>query len=67
MEGLGAGRYANISIPRELALRIDHLVKSGSLGYRSRSEFAVEAIRLRLKQVEREAAKSDAKQVKEAV
>ena len=41
-------RYVNISIPEELAMRIDDFIKKAKEGYRSRAEFISEAIRLRL-------------------
>ena len=37
--------YTNIAIVVGLAAEIDKVIKSNRLGYRSRSEFAAEAIR----------------------
>ncbi len=42
-------KYTNIAIPEELAKYIDDYVKKSKLGFRSRAEFAIEAIRQKLK------------------
>jgi hypothetical protein len=41
-------RYKAISIPEELTTRIEEVLKAGKHGYRTRSEFVVDAIRRRL-------------------
>ena len=41
-------KYTNIGIPEELAKEIDILIKKLKLGFRSRAEFAVEAIRQKI-------------------
>jgi metal-responsive CopG/Arc/MetJ family transcriptional regulator len=41
-------KYTNIGIPEELAKEIDFLIKKLGLGYRSRAEFVVEAIRQKM-------------------
>jgi len=39
-------RYVNISIPEELAKKIDKFMKTSKLGYRSRAEVVSEALRI---------------------
>jgi hypothetical protein len=41
-------RYKAISVPEELTTRIEEVLKAGKHGYRTRSEFVVDAIRRRL-------------------
>ena len=41
-------KYTNIAIPTELASEIDKVVSSKRLGYTSRAQFAIEAIRERI-------------------
>jgi metal-responsive CopG/Arc/MetJ family transcriptional regulator len=43
--------YVTLKIPRALANEIDHIIESGTLGYRSRAELASDAIRRRLEQL----------------
>ena len=43
--------YVTIQIRRELADEIDHILQAGTLGYRSRAELAVDAIRRRIEQL----------------
>jgi len=43
--------YVTVKIPREIANEIDHIIQVGILGYRSRAELAVDAIRRRLEQL----------------
>ncbi len=43
--------YVTIQIRRELADEIDRIIQVGILGYRSRAELAVDAIRRRLEQL----------------
>lgn len=38
-------KYVNVSIPEELAKKIDEYIKKSKLGYRSRAELVGEAIR----------------------
>lgn len=38
-------RYVNISIPEDLAKKIDEYIKKSKLGFRSRAEFLSEAAR----------------------
>jgi len=38
-------RYVNISIPEELAKRVDEFIKKSKMGYRSRAEVVSEALR----------------------
>ncbi len=42
-------KYTNVAIPEELAKTIDEKIKKESLGYRSRAEFVIEAIRNKLR------------------
>ena len=41
-------RYVNVSIPEDLAKKIDDYTKKSGEGYHSRAELVIEAIRLRL-------------------
>jgi metal-responsive CopG/Arc/MetJ family transcriptional regulator len=43
--------YVTLKIPKGLADEIDHVIESGTLGYRSRAELASDAIRRRLEQL----------------
>ena len=43
------GKYTSVKIPKELAESIDRYVEASKLGYHSRTNFILEAIRLRLK------------------
>jgi len=45
--------YVNVKVPEELAREIDKLVDRKVLGYRSRAEFIIEAIREKLSSVQR--------------
>ena len=38
-------RYVNVSIPEELAKKIDAYIEKSKLGYRSRAEVLIEAVR----------------------
>lgn len=38
-------RYVNVSIPEELAKKIDIYIEKSKLGYRSRAEVLIEAVR----------------------
>jgi metal-responsive CopG/Arc/MetJ family transcriptional regulator len=46
-------QYVNVKIPIELADEIDKILEKKLLGYRSRAEFVVEAIRDKLIQVKK--------------
>jgi len=46
-------RYVNVKVPEELAREIDKLIDKKVLGYRSRAEFIIEAIREKLSSVQR--------------
>ncbi len=39
-------KYVNVSIPEELAKKIDEYIQKSKLGFRSRAEVVAEAIRL---------------------
>ena len=43
--------YVSLKIPKALADEMDHVIESGTLGYRSRAELASDAIRRRLEQI----------------
>jgi len=38
-------RYVNVSIPEKLAEKIDDYIEKSKLGYRSRAELVIEAVR----------------------
>lgn len=38
-------KYVNVSIPEELSKKIDEYIKKSKLGYRSRAEVVIEALR----------------------
>jgi len=42
--------WVNMSLPEEIANRIDEVVKSGKYGFRSRADFVLEAVKMRLKE-----------------
>lgn len=44
-------RYTNIALPEDLAKRIDVVIKSLELGYKTKGEFVKEAVRNSLKEV----------------
>jgi len=46
-------RYVNVKIPIELSDEIDKILEKKLLGYRSRAEFVVEAVRDKLMQVKK--------------
>ena len=43
--------YVNVALPVELIERIDSVIKKSKLGYKTRAEFAKEAVRNSLKEV----------------
>ena len=43
--------WVSVSIPQELAEIIDEVVKDKKYGYRNRTEFVVDAIRMRLREL----------------
>jgi metal-responsive CopG/Arc/MetJ family transcriptional regulator len=43
--------YVTLKLPRALADEIDHVIESGTLGYRSRAELVSDAVRRRLEQL----------------
>lgn len=44
-------RYVNVSIPEELAKKIDEYIRKSKLGFRSRAEVVAEAVRRMLKKI----------------
>lgn len=44
--------YADVKVPEDLMEAIDRLIAAGGLGYRNRGEFAVEAIRRRVEELQ---------------
>jgi len=45
------GKYTNIALPNDLIKKIDSIIKESNLGYRSRGEFAKEAVRILLRTI----------------
>ena len=43
--------YVTVRIPKQLADEIDEIIRSETLGYRTRAEMVKEAIRLRIEQL----------------
>jgi metal-responsive CopG/Arc/MetJ family transcriptional regulator len=43
-------RYVNVSIPEELAKKIDEYIEKSKMGYRSRAEVLVEGVRKLIEQ-----------------
>jgi metal-responsive CopG/Arc/MetJ family transcriptional regulator len=43
--------YKNIALPDDLVERIDSVIKSSKLGYKSRGEFVKEAVRTSLREL----------------
>jgi len=43
--------YANVKVPQELIEEVDKLVKNRILGYRSRAELIMEAIREKINEI----------------
>jgi len=43
--------YVTVRIPRQLADEMDEIIRSGTLGYRTRAEMVKEAIRLRIESI----------------
>lgn len=41
-------RYTNIPLPNELTKQIDHFIKHGQCGYKTKSEFVKEAVRQKI-------------------
>lgn len=46
---MARAKYTNVAIPEDLAKEIDNFIKKSKLGFRSRAEFVIEAIRQKLK------------------
>ena len=47
--------YTTISVPNDLIERIDKIIKEGAWGYKTPTEFIKDAIRIHLRELEREA------------
>ena len=43
-------RYVNVNLPIPLAQQIDKIINNPVNGYRSRNEFCIEAIRIKIKE-----------------
>jgi len=43
--------YVTVLIPRQLADEMDEIIRSGTLGYKTRAEMVKEAIRLRIESI----------------
>jgi Arc/MetJ-type ribon-helix-helix transcriptional regulator len=46
-------KYTNIALPDDLVGQIDKVIKKGGYGYKSRAEFAKEAVRMLLRKIEK--------------
>ena len=44
--------YRSIKIPEELVLKVEELLRSSGLGYRSVSEFVIDAVRRRVEELQ---------------
>lgn len=51
-EGDGKRSYTTVSIPLVLAHRIDKIVESGRGGYTNRTDFVLDAVRTRLRELD---------------
>lgn len=58
--GPRVSNYTNVAIPNDLALMVDRIVDGGGLGFRSRQEFVIDAVRRHLLYVKGELAKRPA-------
>ena len=58
--------YTTVSIPIELAERVNKLISEGGLGYRNLAEFVVETVRLRVMKFEKRCS-GNARQIKAVV
>ncbi len=47
-------KWTNIPLPKELVRRVKDVLEAGELGYSSTSEFVREAVRIRLREIEKE-------------
>lgn len=45
--------YDTIKLPHALVLQVEETVKQGFLGYRNRSEFIIEAVRDKIREIAR--------------
>lgn len=45
--------YTSVQIPRKLADSIDKTIEQSGMGYRSRAEFVIDAIRRRIEEMRR--------------
>lgn len=41
-------KYTNVALPEELAIEIDSVIEKSSLGYSSRAQFVIEAVRSKI-------------------
>ena len=52
--GMDDNKWTNIPLPKELVNRVKEILEASELGYSSVSEFVREAVRIRLREVEKE-------------
>ena len=45
----GRGNWVSVGIPKEIADRIDKVIGAGKWGFRSRNDYALEAIKMDLR------------------
>ena len=43
-------KYTNVAIPTDLVEQVDKVVKKSKLGYTSRAQFVIEAVRRKIKE-----------------
>jgi hypothetical protein len=48
-KGRGRGKWAYLGIPKEIAERIDKVIDSEQWGFRSRSDYVLEAVKMDLR------------------
>jgi metal-responsive CopG/Arc/MetJ family transcriptional regulator len=45
----GRGNWVSVSIPKEIAVRIDKVIESSKWGFRSRNDYVLEAVKTDLR------------------
>jgi Arc/MetJ-type ribon-helix-helix transcriptional regulator len=48
-KGRGRGKWMYVGIPKEIAERIDKVIESEQWGFRSRSDYVLEAVKMDLR------------------
>ena len=49
LKSMGRGNWVNVSIPKEIADRIDKVIESRQWGFRSRNDYILEAVKTDLR------------------